>query len=433
MSDENLIASTALNQEVVEEATVPVSIEQQTSNIVDIEDEMKALAIARRRLTVFWHPACEMHYIPDHPEQPLRVSRILAALRTNFEDKVKFQEACKAKNSHLELLHAKKLIDRFNMLCDRTIKQYEENGKIVQEHVDGDTSIMHGTKEAAYRAAGSVIMAIDSIFTSEPTVKIDTAFCCVRPPGHHAVPKRSMGFCHFNNAAIGALYARQRYGKQRAAVLDFDVHHGNGTEEAFIDDEDLFYGSTHQKGSYPGTGKDPSPYVGAMAKYEFQRRIVNRLIRTGPTNRDDFRKGWLEILQEMHRFGPQIVIISAGFDAHEDDPLADSALIAEDFYWATEQVRAICEMLPGEPVPVLSVLEGGYDLDAISASAVEHVRALLADTVTLDKAFESQVEVAGDAKEEDKVHNGDEVSALKSVLQMMGIQEPKSSSTNVEK
>lgn len=402
------------------------TVEEQTLVIENIFEEMKSSTVGRR-LTVFWHPACEMHEIPHHPEQPMRVSRILRALRSNFEDKdkVKFQEASLAEDSHLELLHSKKLIDRFNVLCNRTIQQFEEKGKVVQEHIDGDTSIMHGTKEAAYRAAGSVIMAIDSILSTDSTVKIDTAFCCVRPPGHHAEPKRSMGFCHFNNAAIGALYARQRYGKQRTAVLDFDVHHGNGTEEAFLNDGDLFYGSTHQKDCYPGTGKDPSPYVGALAKKEIHRRIVNRLIRTGPTNRDDFRKGWLEILQEMHRFAPQIVIISAGFDAHEDDPLADSALIAEDFYWATEQVRAVCEMLPGDPVPVLSVLEGGYDLDAISASAVEHVRALLADTVALDKAFVLQIKEKEETKQEDKVHDGDEVSALKSILEMMGIQEPK--------
>lgn len=425
---EEISAPSLLNQEVASEAIN----EQQLPFIDRIIKEMKLLAIARR-LTVFWHPACEMHEIPNHPEQPLRVSRILAALRTIFEDKVKFQETSLADNSHLELLHTKKLVERFNVLCDRTIKQFEEKGKVVQEHIDGDTSIMHGTKEAAYRAAGSVIMAIDSICTSDQTEKIDTAFCCVRPPGHHAETKRSMGFCHFNNAAIGALYARQRYGKQRAAVLDFDVHHGNGTEEAFLNDEDLFYGSTHQKDSYPGTGKDPSPYVGALAKKEVHRRIVNRLIRTGSQNRDDFRKGWLEILQEMHRFGPQIVIISAGFDAHEDDPLADSALIAEDFYWATEQVRAVCEMLPGDPVPVLSVLEGGYDLDAISASAVEHVRALLADTITLDTAFESQIEELTEEEKVVKVHNGDEVSALKSVLAMMGIQEPKGLQSNEDK
>jgi len=277
---------------------------------------------------------------------------------------------------------------------------------------DGDTSVMWATEEAAYRACGAMVASIDKIFLppSDPDY-IETAYCCTRPPGHHAERGKAQGFCFFNNAAIGAKYAQSRYGEshgiRKVAVLDFDVHHGNGTEEGFQDDETLFYGSTHEKDNYPGTGHDPSPLVCDKARSERDRRIVNRYLTGGDgyyknpnkSSRLQFRQKWPEIVAEMKRFKPDLVIFSSGFDAHSSDPLGNCWLEDEDFHWATEIVMQALDELDDEDKDkdekeaagveqeptkgrkqkrrAVAILEGGYDLEAISTSAVQHVRALL--------------------------------------------------------
>lgn len=186
-----------------------------------------------------------------------------------------------------------------------------------------------------------------------------------------------MGFCFFNNAGIAARYAQQKYNVSRVAVLDFDVHHGNGTEEGFKSDDTLFYGSTHERNNYPGTGDDPSPFVGELAKNPIDRRIVNRMLDSGPKSREQFRVKWREVVDEMVHFDPSFVILSAGFDAHDDDPLSDIELVEEDFAFATRIVLEACHRLnPEHPIPVMSILEGGYDLSAISKSALAHCEVL---------------------------------------------------------
>jgi len=203
-----------------------------------------------------------------------------------------------------------------------------------------------------------------------------------------------MGFCFFNNAAIAAQHARAVYGVDKVAVLDFDVHHGNGTEEGFIPDQKLFYGSTHEKGNFPNTGHEPK-HIGSHAKKDEDRRIVNRFLSPGRKSVEQFRRKWREILEEMTRFGPNLVIISAGFDAHDADPLASCELHEEDFEWATMLVLDACkEMSPESPVPCLSVLEGGYDLEALTSSAVAHVRTLFDYSAEMRGISEAKQSVA---------------------------------------
>jgi acetoin utilization deacetylase AcuC-like enzyme len=188
------------------------------------------------------------------------------------------------------------------------------------------------------------------------------AFVATRPPGHHAEPAQAMGFCLFNSVAVAALHARRRWGLRRVAVLDFDVHHGNGTQAMFWNDPELFYASTHQSPCYPGTG--------FLTDHGVAGNIVNRPLRPGAAG-TAFRAAWTEIVQELERFGPELVICSAGFDAHRDDPLASLELEEADFAWIAARLAT------ASGGRLVSVLEGGYDLPALAASVAAYVRALL--------------------------------------------------------
>lgn len=379
------------------------------------------------RMAIYWHPACVDHDIPDHPEQPDRVTVMLKHLRERFDDDefVFFKEASRAKDEHILLFHTTHLLDHFNKLSDEA----ETYLKIMC--IDQDTSVMESTREAAYHAVGSMVDAVDHLFAK----KVHTAFCCVRPPGHHAETNKSMGFCFLNSAAIGARYAQQRHRVGKVAVIDFDVHHGNGTEEGFSGDPSLFYGSTHEIDNFPGTGRDPSPHVGDRAKKEEHRRIVNRTLERGPVSRPQFRRKWQEVLDEMVRFAPELVIISAGFDAHDEDPLACCELLEEDYAWATEAVFDAClRVNAARPPPVLSILEGGYDLQAISTSAVAHCEVLQKRCMkhlhgsSSDAALSADASKdVGDTADDDggnenggAKHGGDEVAALAEFLQELG-------------
>ncbi len=230
--------------------------------------------------------------------------------------------------------------------------------------VDSDTIASPGTKEAILRAAGAVVRGVDMVMGGEAK----NVFCAVRPPGHHATPTRAMGFCFFNSVAVGALHARAAHGLKRVAVVDFDVHHGNGTQDAFTPDPALFYASTHQSPLYPGTG---SPQETGIA-----HNVVNAPLPPGAGG-PEFRRAFeREILPALAKFGPELLIISAGFDAHRDDPLAQLRLDESDFAWATE---ALCQIAQQSCAGrVVSSLEGGYDLSATARSAGAHVRALMA-------------------------------------------------------
>jgi acetoin utilization deacetylase AcuC-like enzyme len=222
-----------------------------------------------------------------------------------------------------------------------------------------------GSLEAARRAAGAVVTAIDLVMAGE----VDNAFCAVRPPGHHAEPGRAMGFCIFNNVAIGAFHARQAHGLGKIAVVDFDVHHGNGTQAAFWDDEDMFFASSHQSPFYPGTGRESETGVG---------NIHNAELAAGTGSRE-FRMAWeRRLLPALDAFAPELLLISAGFDAHIADPLAQLALTTEDYRWISDAlVDLAAKHCNGR---VVSTLEGGYDLDALAEASAAHVRSLEAAT-----------------------------------------------------
>jgi acetoin utilization deacetylase AcuC-like enzyme len=229
-------------------------------------------------------------------------------------------------------------------------------------HIDGDTVVSAGTWEAALRAVGAGLAAVDAVIEG----KAANAFCQVRPPGHHAEADRAMGFCLFSNAAIAGLYARAKHGAERIAVVDFDVHHGNGTQDIFWSDKNLFYGSTHEMPLFPGTGAVGERGVG---------NINNAPLRAGDSG-ERFREAVeSRILPALHDFGPDILIVSAGFDAHQADPLANLRLVEADYLWATEKLadtaKRHCE---GR---IVSMLEGGYDLNALARSVAVHVKALM--------------------------------------------------------
>jgi acetoin utilization deacetylase AcuC-like enzyme len=243
------------------------------------------------------------------------------------------------------------------------------NVSAVVQHIAGepkqvcpDTVASSGTWEAARRAVGAGLDAVDLVMSG----KVSNAFCQVRPPGHHAESNRAMGFCFFNNIAIAALYARAKHGAERIAVVDFDVHHGNGTQDIFWSDKDLFYASTHQMPLYPGTGSLQETGVG---------NIFNAPLRSGDGG-DVFKEALRSrVLAPLHDFGPDLVLISAGFDAHQRDPLAGLEFVEEDFAWATEALADVARRHANGRI--VSMLEGGYDLKGLALSTAAHVKALM--------------------------------------------------------
>jgi acetoin utilization deacetylase AcuC-like enzyme len=229
--------------------------------------------------------------------------------------------------------------------------------------LDADTLMSAGSLEAALHAAGAACAATDAVLHGD-TLR---AFCAVRPPGHHATHNRAMGFCLFNNIAVAAAHALATQGIQKIAVADFDVHHGNGSEDIFVHEPRVLYASSHQSPLYPGTGtSDGGP----------QDNIVNAPLPPG-TGSDAFRAAWeTALLPAIDRFRPQLLLISAGFDAHARDPLADLRLTTDDYRWITERLCALADRhAQGR---VVSVLEGGYDLAALAECATTHVKALMA-------------------------------------------------------
>jgi acetoin utilization deacetylase AcuC-like enzyme len=229
--------------------------------------------------------------------------------------------------------------------------------------VDADTILSPGSGEAALRAAGAVVTAVDDVAKE----RVANAFCAIRPPGHHAEASTAMGFCLFNNVAIGAYHARDVHGFERVAVMDFDVHHGNGTQAIFEHDPKLFYASTHQMPLYPGTGSIQETGVGNICNAPLPPYAGSDEFRAAMSDR---------VLPAMDAFRPDLVIISAGFDAHKADPLANLQLVEADYAWATDELVGIAKRHCGGRV--VSALEGGYDLHALAASAAAHVKQLVA-------------------------------------------------------
>ncbi len=299
------------------------------------------------------HMDCLMHDTgPSHPERPDRLRAVTHALNeTDFPDLVR-REAPLASDAQIALAHP----------ADHVAAVFDAVPGQGRRHLDGDTVVSPGSAEAARRAAGAVIAAIDAVFAGEAA----NAFCAVRPPGHHAERRTPMGFCLFNNVAVGAQHARMAHDIRRVAVIDFDVHHGNGTQDLFQDDPELFYGSTHQWPLYPGTG--------AREERGVSGNIVNACLPPAAGSAE-FRAAMTgEVLPRLKAFQPELLIVSAGFDAHERDPLANLNLTDDDYAWITAELMAVAdECCAGR---VVSVLEGGYDLEALQTASAAHVREL---------------------------------------------------------
>ena len=229
--------------------------------------------------------------------------------------------------------------------------------------LDADTCLSPGSLEAALRAVGAACSAVDEVILGESK----NAFCAVRPPGHHAEQNKAMGFCIFNTVAIAAAYARQKYGVERVAVIDFDVHHGNGTQEMFWSDQNSLFASTHQMPLFPGTGSKSE-------RGEFDN-IVNCPLIEGDGS-SEFRAAISDvILPGLVTFQPDLLLVSAGFDAHMNDPLAGLNLQADDYAWVTKQLLEIADKFTNGRL--ISTLEGGYDLSALTSSVASHVEELL--------------------------------------------------------
>ncbi|MEO0879344.1 MAG: histone deacetylase family protein [Pseudomonadota bacterium] len=302
---------------------------------------------------LYSHAAFGAHEVPPgHAEHPGRYEAVSAALSGEEFSDLDRRAAPRAAAGDIERVHA--------AAYRAAVESASPDKGLVQ--LDADTFMGRSSLDASLRAAGAAIAAVDALYAGEAT----NAFVAARPPGHHAEPDKAMGFCLFNAAAIAAHHARAVHGARRIAVVDFDVHHGNGTEAAFWSDEDAFFASSHEWPQYPGTGKETD-------RGDFAN-IHNAPLATG-TGGQEFRRAWGErLLPALSDFGPDIVVISAGFDAHAADPLGGLALSEDDYVWITGEILGVARDKAG--ARVVSLLEGGYDLPALGASAAAHVRTL---------------------------------------------------------
>jgi acetoin utilization deacetylase AcuC-like enzyme len=300
------------------------------------------------------HSAGLNHLTPSgHPERPDRLRAIDQALEDERFQTLARVEAPSAPLETIALCHPMDFVQEIR----------EASPKEGLVRIDADTAMSPGTFEAALRAVGGAVHAVDEVIGK----KAANAFCAMRPPGHHAETVRPMGFCIFNQAAIAARHAQKKHGVGRIGIVDFDVHHGNGSQEIFWSDASVMYCSTHQMPLYPGTG--------AESERGEHDNIVNAPLRAGDGGKA-FRAAFeRRILPRLQAFGPELVIISAGFDAHVRDPLANLELVEDDFSWATRKLMEVADKTAQGRV--VSVLEGGYDLQGLAQSAAAHVTALM--------------------------------------------------------
>ena len=301
------------------------------------------------------HPACLEHRPgPHHPESPERLKIVLDALRSPEFASLEWRDAPLGTIEQVQLIHDPEFVDDVAEMAP-------SHGYVPLD--GGDTVMSPGSWEAVMRCVGAACAGVDAVMNGDAR----NAFCATRPCGHHAEPSRAMGFCIFNQAAIAAAYALETFRLERVAVVDFDVHHGNGTQAAFFNRPELFYASSHQSPLYPGTG--------AASETGVDHNIVNVPLPRGCDSalfRTRIESGMLPAIRE---FDPQLIIISAGFDAHRLDPLAGLNLEDSDFEWiTTELVRIADTACEGR---IVSILEGGYSLEALAAGTTVHVRALM--------------------------------------------------------
>ena len=300
------------------------------------------------------HPACLAHDMGEgHPERPDRLRAIERALESEIFQLLARDVAPRAEIAAIARVHPLEYIEAIRAATP------------TQGHtaIDEDTAMSPGSFEAALRSAGGAIFAVDEVMTR----KVRNAFVATRPPGHHAELANPMGFCFFNNAAVAARHARAVYGAERVAIVDFDVHHGNGTQHIFWDDPNVTYGSTHEMPLFPGTGS-----LGERGEHG---QIVNAPLRAGDAG-DTFREAMeVAILPRIADFAPDLIVISAGFDAHRRDPLGNLNLVEADFAWITRKLMEIAQRRCSGRI--VSVLEGGYDLEGLARSVAAHVRTLM--------------------------------------------------------
>jgi acetoin utilization deacetylase AcuC-like enzyme len=300
------------------------------------------------------HPDCLGHATPPgHPERAARLEAVTKALAAPAFDSLRRVEAPLGENADILRCHPQRYLDR-------VVAAEPAAGWVA---LDADTHMTHGSVAAARRAVGAACLAVDRIVAGEAA----NAFCATRPPGHHAERETAMGFCLFGQVAIAAKRALDHHGLSRVAVVDFDVHHGNGTQDLLWDEARALFASTHQMPLYPGTGDRHE--TGAHGN------VLNVPLPPGAGGRA-FREAMEGlVLPALEDFAPELVLVSAGFDAHADDPLAQMQLREEDFAWVTGRICDLAESHAGGRV--VSVLEGGYDLDALAASVAAHVGVLM--------------------------------------------------------
>jgi acetoin utilization deacetylase AcuC-like enzyme len=300
------------------------------------------------------HPAALDHQTPlGHPERPDRIRAIERALEKERFMTLMRDQAPMAEMESLVLAHPEEHVVRIRDMAPR-------EGLV---RIDEDTAMSPGTYEAALRGAGGAVKAVDEVMQG----RAQNAFVAMRPPGHHAERIRAMGFCFFNNAAIAARHAQKKHGAERVAILDWDVHHGNGTQDILWDDASVLYCSTHEAPLYPGTG--------AASETGTHGTIVNAPLSAGDGS-EAFRQALdTAVLPRIDAFAPDLIIISAGFDAHWRDPLASLNLTESDFAWATQKLMALADRHCGQRI--VSLLEGGYDLEGLAKSASFHLDALM--------------------------------------------------------
>ena len=287
-----------------------------------------------------------------HPEKIDRVTAVIDNFKKNDNKELIWKKPARFDQSFLINTHSSEYIDLVS-------KSFPENGLAF---LDGDKVVSPGSKEATKDAVGSIITAINGVQQKE----FKNAFCAVRPPGHHAEKDKAMGFCIYNNVAVGANYLIEKYKYNKVAIIDFDVHHGNGTQDIFYNNEKVLYISTHQYPYYPGSGSEKE-----TGKFN---NILNIPLEAG-TTAEQFLNAYENVLKKLKEFKPEFLLFSAGFDAHIDDPLAQLRLSSEDFYHVTKRTLEVSKsMFNGN---VVSILEGGYDLKALQDSTKRHVDALI--------------------------------------------------------